>query len=135
MAQSAFPMGPSDVDPEQEPTVVSLDDADAMIEALASETRRRIVAALGEEPMPPSGVAEAVDTSLQNVVYHLDTLTDVGLVEVVETGYSARGAEMDLYAPTAAPVVICVGDERSERLVASAVDDEPTPAVSPTSSD
>jgi len=135
MARSAFPMGPSDPEPDPEPNVVSLDDADAMIDALASETRRRIVTALSTEPLPPSSIADAVDTSLQNVVYHLDTLTEVGLVEVVETGYSARGAEMDLYAPASAPVVICVGDERNERLVATAVDDGPDATAAPTDAD
>jgi DNA-binding transcriptional ArsR family regulator len=135
MAQSAFPMHPSDVDPEQEPTVVPFEDADAMIEALTSETARAIVSALEAEPMAPAALADRVDTSLQNALYHLDRLREAGLVEVVETGYSARGNEMDVYAPAAAPVVICVGDADSERAVADLVDGSSRPTVGLAGSD
>jgi DNA-binding transcriptional ArsR family regulator len=127
-------MAPADVDPAAEPTVVSFEDADAMIEALASTTARAIVAALDAEPMAPAALADRVDTSLQNTLYHLDRLTEAGLLEVVDTGYSARGNEMDVYAPAADPVVICVGDGDSERAVAEVVTDSRS-AAGPAGSD
>lgn len=134
MAQSAFPMAPTDVDSAQEPTVVSFEDADTMIEALTSATARAIITALDAEPMAPAALAERVDTSLQNTLYHLDRLTEAGLLEVVDTGYSARGNEMDVYAPAADPVVICVGDEHSEHVVDRVVTDARS-AADPAGSD
>ena len=64
------------------------------------------------------------------MLYHLEQLTEAGLVTVVETSYSVRGNEMDVYAPAADPVVICVGDRGSEDAVTRVVreseaDDEP----------
>jgi len=47
-----------------------------------------------------------VDSSLQNVGYHLSRLEDAGLVTVVGTRYSEKGVEMDGYAPTVGAIVI-----------------------------
>jgi DNA-binding transcriptional ArsR family regulator len=91
-------------------TVVDLtDDADAArIEALAADTARAILSALHDDPATASEVASAVDTSLQNAHYHLTKLSDVGLVEVIETWYSSRGSEMPVYAPTIDQLVLTV---------------------------
>lgn len=114
-----------DVDPEQEPRVISFDDADHVIEALGSRTARSVMALLSEEPMPPSELATAVETSLQNVSYHLEQLSDAGLVDVVDTCYSSRGVEMDVYAPATGPVVICLGDEDGDAAVSRAIASDP----------
>jgi DNA-binding transcriptional ArsR family regulator len=128
MAQSAFPMTPTAVDTEQEPRVVSFDDAHDMIEAMSSETARSILGALDDESLTPATLADRVDTSLQNVIYHLDRLREADLVAVVGTRYSARGNEMDVYAPASDPVVICVGDDRSEDAVTRLVDESASSA-------
>ena len=75
------------------PRVIGLDSADAddLIGVLSSKTARRILATLHEEPVSASEVAERVDTSLQNVQYHLGRMDDAGLVEVVDTVYSEKG--------------------------------------------
>jgi DNA-binding transcriptional ArsR family regulator len=113
MAESIFPVrdAESTPDPDPEPRVVTLGDADAVVEALASKTARRLVASLHEEPMVPSELADRADTSIQNVTYHLERLTEAGVVEVVDTWYSSRGTEMDVYAPASGPLVIRCGDE------------------------
>lgn len=99
---------------------VSLEDAGAVIDALASRTARSILAALYEEPRPPSEVAATVDTSTQNVNYHLRKLREAELVEVVDTWYSSKGAEMDVYAPAADPLCVFVGAP-DDRDVSAAV--------------
>lgn len=66
--------------------------------ALSSDTARTIVASLADEPGTASDVADRADTSLQNARYHLDRLRDAGLVRVVDTWYSVKGNEMDVYA-------------------------------------
>ena len=77
-----------------------------MLEALGSETAREILCALQAEPATASGLAEARETSLQNVQYHLDRLSAAGLIESVDTWYSVRGRRMAVYAPTVERLVI-----------------------------
>ena len=103
----------SAADSDAEPRVIGVDsdDADDVISALSSETARKLLAELHEEPAPPSKLADRVDTSLQNAQYHLEKLQSAGAVSVVDTAYSAKGREMDVYAPADEPLVIFAGDE------------------------
>ena len=105
---------PSQSDPEVDasPRVVGLDDDDAedLLGALSSTTARRILAALHDEPTNPAALAESVDTSLQNAQYHLERLDSAGAVEVVDTVYSEKGREMDVYAPADRPLVVVAAD-------------------------
>lgn len=79
---------------ESSPRVIGLEDDEAsdLLSALSSGTARRVLAALHEEPTNAAELAERVDTSLQNVQYHLRKLDDAGLVEVVDTVYSVQFA-------------------------------------------
>ncbi|MFW5896417.1 MAG: ArsR/SmtB family transcription factor [archaeon] len=97
------------------PRIVGLnsDDADALLSALSSETARKLLAALHEEPATPSRVADRIDTSLQNVQYHLEKLENADAIEVVDTVYSEKGREMNVYAPTDQPLVVFAGDEKA----------------------
>lgn len=98
---------------ETEPDVLSIDDeeADAVFSALSSHTTRSILAHLYENPLTATGIADAVDTSIQNVNYHLQKLDDGGLIQVVETTYSDQGKEMKIYGPTNKALVIFASDE------------------------
>ena len=102
-----------DIDPSDEPRVVGLDSdaADELIDALSSTTTRTVLAALHEEPASASELAERVDTSLQNVQYHLRKLEDAGLVEVGDTVYSEKGREMNVYTPADRALVVVAGRE------------------------
>ena len=91
---------------------VDEDETAAVFEALASDTARRILIAIYDEPAPPSELADRLDLSLQNVSYHLDNLEDAGVVQVTDTWYSEKGKEMDVYAPADDPVVVFVGIEK-----------------------
>ena len=88
------------------------DDADEVLDALSSDTRRRVVRALFEEPATASELAGRLDTSIQNLHYHLTNLEEVGLVESIDTVYSAKGNEMTVYAPASDPLVFVGDDER-----------------------
>ncbi|MFB6129312.1 MAG: ArsR/SmtB family transcription factor [Salinigranum sp.] len=98
---------------QDDPDVISIDDhdADAVFSVLSSNTARSILAALYESPQTASEVAERVDTSLQNVNYHLENLRDAELIEVVDTVYSNQGREMKVYAPTKKAVVVFASDD------------------------
>ncbi|WP_138006288.1 ArsR/SmtB family transcription factor [Halalkalirubrum salinum] len=105
----------SDVPPatNEEPRVVGLDseDADSVINALSSETARTVLHALHDRPDTPAELADRVDTTLQNVQYHIGKLEDAELVEVVDTVYSEKGREMKVYAPADEPLVLFAAAE------------------------
>jgi DNA-binding transcriptional ArsR family regulator len=105
----------------RDPRVVDLDgdEADAVFSALSSGTARQIIAALHSDPKTQSEIADAIDTSVQNVRYHLDKLEDAGLVEVVDTWYSSRGNEMKVYAPADAALIVSGDESRASRLKAA----------------
>jgi DNA-binding transcriptional ArsR family regulator len=111
---------------DERPRVLDVTDAesDEVIDALASDTRRTVFRTLFEEPGTPSEVATRMDTSVQNVHYHLSTLREARLVEGVDTRYSEKGNEMTVYAPASDPIVF-VGDAelrpRVERSITEVV--------------
>ena len=105
-------------DNSREPRLVDLDEetADEVFEALSSQTTREIFLELHHSPQTTSDLAEATDTSVQNVQYHLEKLTDADLVEVVDTWYSERGTEMDVYAPEDESLVLFAGRDKQRTL-------------------
>jgi DNA-binding transcriptional ArsR family regulator len=118
-----FPSLPDATPDDREPRVVGVDDedADALIAALGSKTARRILTELHDEPATKSELAAAVDTSLQNVQYHLSKLDDADLVDVVDTAYSEKGREMDVYAAADEPLVLFAGSSEASRGIKSAL--------------
>jgi DNA-binding transcriptional ArsR family regulator len=120
---SLLPSSPDTTTEDTEPRVVGVDDedADALLSALSSGTARALLSACHDNPAPPSELADEVDTSLQNAQYHLENLEDAGAVEVVDTAYSAKGREMDVYAPADQPLVIFAGEEENESTLKSAL--------------
>ena len=121
---SLLPSRPDDPQPEDaEPRIVDVDseDADDVLAALSSKTARELLTELHEQPAPPSELAERVDTSVQNAQYHLDKLRNAGAVEVVDTAYSEKGREMDVFAPADQPLVIYAGDEENESTLRTAL--------------
>ncbi|MGQ3411238.1 ArsR/SmtB family transcription factor [Natrinema sp. LN54] len=113
-----FPFRSDTAAEEGQPRVVDLEgeDADAVFGALSSTTARRIYSRLDDEPGTPSDIADAVDSSIQNVRYHLENLKDAGLVEVVDTWYSSRGNEMSVYATTDGPLIVTSDESRATQL-------------------
>jgi DNA-binding transcriptional ArsR family regulator len=104
---------------EASPRVIGVDseEADDLLSALSSDTARRLLTALHEEPSNPAALADRADTSLQNVQYHLERLQAAGLVEVIDTVYSEKGREMKVFAPVDRPLVVFAGrEEESEGL-------------------
>lgn len=98
---------------ERSHRLINLDDevADEVFGALSSRTARHILAVLHDEPRPASEIAEAVDTSVQNVHYHLENLQDTDLIDVVDRWYSETGREMKVYAPTDTALLLVASEE------------------------
>ncbi len=106
---------PTRSDPEIErnddPSVLYVDneETEAMLSTLASDTALGIFRALNEQPLTASEIAKQLDLTIQNAGYHLENLQEVNLVEVVDTCYSKKGREMDIYAVTSDPKVVVLG--------------------------
>jgi DNA-binding transcriptional ArsR family regulator len=114
-----FPIKRSvELDDDRGARLVDIDEsvADEVFEALSSGTTRQIFRRLHESPQTASDLAEATETSLQNVQYHLEKLGDVELVEVADTWYSERGTEMKVYAPTDDALVLFAGRDKQGTL-------------------
>lgn len=97
---------------ETGPEVVGLDETDSgvVFSVLSAGTARALLAALYESPATKSELAAELDTTIQNVDYHVDNLLDADLITVVDQCYSEKGKEMDLYAPANGPLVVVGGD-------------------------
>jgi len=106
-----------------EPRVLGLTEgaADEAFAALSSETARRVLALVYDEPRTPVEIREEIGTSLQNVHYHVEKLESADLIESVGTDYSAKGNEMNVYAPTSEALVLVAGEEEHESLLKRAV--------------
>lgn len=102
---------------------MAIDDeaADEIFSALSSATARSILTALYDQPLTASEIAEEVDTSLQNVNYHLNNLREGGLIEIVETWYSDQGKEMKVYAPTNQGLLLFAGDDLEQSSLLDAI--------------
>lgn len=101
--------------------VVEMDDHDAItiFETLGSETTYTLYRELQREPQTPKELAEALDTSLQNIHYHIDKLEEASLIETVDTWYSKKGIEMSVYAPAHSPLVISFADHAQQQQLRS----------------
>lgn len=96
-----------------EPRVLGLNNeaADEAFETLTASTTRTVLSIIYEQPSTPTEIRDEIDTSLQNVHYHLGKLEDAGLIEPSGVGYSEKGTEMTVYAPANEAVVLFAGRE------------------------
>ncbi len=111
-------------EPDERPRVLDVaeGETDEVLDALSSDTARRLYRGLFEDPATPSEIAERADTSIQNVNYHLNNLQEAELVEAVDTVYSEKGNEMTVYGPASDPLVF-VGNRGLEPRIRSSLTD------------
>lgn len=106
---------PVDDERDQARVVDLLGEQTDACSALSARTSRDMIAALQDDPATMTRLADRVDTSLQNVQYHMQKLETANLVTVVDSRYSEKGREMDVFAATADPLVLVLGaDKRTE---------------------
>lgn len=106
---SIFPLASDrEIPKRSEPEVVGLADerAGELFDVLSSATARDVLQQLAEEPQTAAELTGAVDTSLQNVHYHLGNLHEAGAIEEVNIEYSSRGREMVVYTAICQPQVL-----------------------------
>src|SRR6266498_280216 len=85
------------------PKVKDIDDP-RYVKAMSHPLRIRIVAMLRERKATPAQLAQWLETSLGNVAYHVRTLEQLGLIELVEKT-QVRGAVSHHYRATEHPIV------------------------------
>lgn len=110
---------------------LDLTDAGAVLDALKATTARTLLAGVYDDPATASELADRAGTSIQNAQYHLNRLSDAGVVEVVDTWHSTKGREMDVYGPASDPLVIVLGDDVEQDPSPSAADAPNGGALSP----
>lgn len=105
-----LPREPPVEQPEQ-PQVVGLGDGDSadVFSVLSSDTARSVLGQLYREPATQSELADELEMSIQNVAYHIERLVAADLVTVVDSWYSEKGRDMDVYAPAGDPLVLVAG--------------------------
>jgi len=106
---SLFPFASDRETPERtsrETIGIADDRAGPLLDVLSSAVARDILQQLIEEPRTPSELAEGIDTSLQNVHYHVENLQQAGAIEEIATEYSSRGREMSVYTATCRPQML-----------------------------
>ncbi|ADQ68845.1 hypothetical protein Hbor_33200 (plasmid) [Halogeometricum borinquense DSM 11551] len=96
--------------------VVGMDEDEAveLFETLGSETTYRIYRQLHEEPKVPRELATALDSTIQNIHYHLNKLEEADLIQPVDTWHSENGVEMKVYVPVHDPLVISFGSHEDQ---------------------
>ena len=99
------------VERTDDPKLLCIDDekSEDVLAALASDTGRDVFRALNEDPKVARDLAAELDTSVQAVSYHLENLEEADLIEVLDTCYSEKGQEMDVYGPAREPLVLFLG--------------------------
>ncbi|WP_434523049.1 ArsR/SmtB family transcription factor [Halorubrum sp. AS12] len=88
---------------------------------MSSDTSRAVFRHVTEEPQTATDLAQKLDTSVQGVTYHLDNLCDAGLIDVLDTCYSEKGREMDVYGPAEQPYLVFLGMSSDEPGLQAAI--------------
>lgn len=118
-----FPSRDAVIERDGEPAVLYADSEQAaqVCAALSSDTALEIFRLVSDRPLATSEVADELDLSVQNTGYHLGKLQDAQLVEVVDTCYSEKGAEIKLYGVTSDPKVLVLGAEADDQSLKRAL--------------
>lgn len=80
-----------------------------LFDVLAAEVSRTILEELYTCPKTPSTLSDEIDSTHQNIHYHLRNMEEVGIIEQIDTKYSERGKEMSVYAPKLEQIVLYSG--------------------------
>lgn len=107
----------SSVERDRNPSVLYVDDdrTAEMISTLSGDTALTVFRMLDGEALTASEIADRLDLSVQNASYHLENLQDADLVEIIDTCYSEKGREMEIFTATSEPKILVLGTEDDGR--------------------
>jgi DNA-binding transcriptional ArsR family regulator len=104
------------VDRSDEAELLCIDDerTTEILATLSSDTSRAVFRHVNREPQTATDLARELDTSVQGVTYHLDNLREAGLIDILDTCFSEKGREMDVYGPAEQPYIVFLGMSTDE---------------------
>ncbi|MFH0968362.1 MAG: helix-turn-helix domain-containing protein [Methanobacteriota archaeon] len=73
------------------------DDARAVARAMASSTAGGIIRSFQGQELTASDIANLLNLPISTIMYHLETLVEVGFIEVSRIRYSVKGREVKVY--------------------------------------
>jgi DNA-binding transcriptional ArsR family regulator len=114
---SLFPTEPdisADRSDEAELLCIDNEQTTEILTALSSDRSRAVFRQVNQDPQTATDLAQKLDTSVQGVTYHLDNLQNAGLIDVLDTCYSEKGREMDVYGPSEQPYMLFLGMSSDE---------------------
>ncbi|KYC44983.1 MAG: Helix-turn-helix domain protein [Candidatus Methanofastidiosum methylothiophilum] len=88
--------------------VISTDDEKAKIVAmeLANDNGRRIIDAFFIEPQSAGDLARKLDIPMPTVMFHIERLMEIGLIDVVDTKLSRKFKDIKYYGPKKTAILI-----------------------------
>ena len=88
--------------------VISTDDEKAKIVAmeLANDNGRRIIDAFFIEPQSASDLANKLELPMPTVMFHIERLMEIGIIEVVDTKLSRKFKDIKYYGPKKTAILI-----------------------------
>ncbi|NPV51299.1 MAG: helix-turn-helix transcriptional regulator [Candidatus Methanofastidiosum sp.] len=88
--------------------VISTDDEKAKIVAmeLANDNGRRIIDAFFIEPQSAGDLAKKLDLPMPTVMFHIERLMEIGIIDVVDTKLSRKFKDIKYYGPKKTAILI-----------------------------
>lgn len=88
--------------------VISTDDEKAKMVAmeLANDNGRRIIDAFFIEPQSASDLAKKLDLPMPTVMFHIERLIEIGIIDIVETKLSRKFKDIKYYGPKKTAILI-----------------------------
>jgi DNA-binding transcriptional ArsR family regulator len=85
------------------------EQAQKIARAMASPTAGDLLKGLADLPKSTTALAEELQIPLTTAKYHLGNLLDAGVIEVVDTRWSAKGREVKLYGMKNQVLIVAPG--------------------------
>ncbi|KYC45006.1 MAG: Helix-turn-helix domain protein [Candidatus Methanofastidiosum methylothiophilum] len=88
--------------------VISTDDEKAKMVAmeLANDNGRRIIDAFFIEPQSAGDLAKKLDLPMPTVMFHIERLIEIGIIDVVDTKLSRKFKDIKYYGPKKTAILI-----------------------------
>lgn len=97
------------------------DRAEVVLDALSSETTRKVFISLYDDARTISELADEFNTSIQNMKYHIEKLIESDLIDEKGTKYSEKGNEVSIYGPTNESIVLVVSVKSKKEAIHDAL--------------
>jgi len=80
--------------------------SEKLAKAMSSRTANSILQSIAASPKTSSQLSDEIGTPMSTLSYHLDNLTNAGIIEVVKTKWSPKGREVKVYGLKQQVVII-----------------------------